>query len=244
MSKPRVLILDIETSPFLVHVFGLKDQNIALNQIVRDRYIMCYTAKWLGQKRMFYRDTRTGNDAKILKDLRKLLNQTDILVTQNGARFDAPIIEARMRIRRMPPLHPYIHADTYLGNKKFGFTSHKLEYLTDNLNDTHKKSSHSDYPGMALWTACLNNDPKAWKAMKKYNGLDVLSTEELYVNTLPWVNNRFPGPVVPVEKAPQCIYCSSYRVRSLGVRKTKKTSYRRYICNQCGKCHSGTAYAR
>lgn len=239
MKLPKVLIIDIETSPLLVHVFGLKDQNIALNQIVKDWHIMCYSAKWLGQKQMFYGETRNGNDKLLLKELWKLLDEADILVTQNGASFDGPRIEARMMIHRMSPPSPYKHADTYRSSKNKGFTSHKLEYMTAVLNDKYKKTLHSDFPGMVLWTECLKGNNKAWKAMRSYNEHDVLSTEELYNNLLPWASKTFPTPVIPINPVAKCPHCGSYVLRSLGIRKTKTENFRRYICTQCGKVGKG-----
>src|SRR6185436_5394305 len=186
MNLPKILILDIETSLIQVYTFGIGEQHIPHTSIIKDWHILCYSAKWLGQKKLFYEETRNGNDKQLLKGLWKLLDEADILVTQNGSRFDGPRIEARMRIHRMKPYSPYKHADTYFGNKKAGFTSHKLDYLTDILNDKYKKNAHSEYPGISLWIACEHNDNKAWKVMQVYNKQDVLSTEELYINTLPW----------------------------------------------------------
>lgn len=242
LKKPNVLILDIETSPITAYVFGLKEQNIGLNQIVRDWHIMCFSAKWLGEKKVIYKETRTSNDKPLLKALWELLDKADILVTQNGAHFDGPRIEARMMIHRMKPPSPYKHADTYRGNKNKGFTSHKLEYLTSVLNHKHVKLLHSNFPGMSLWSECLKGNNKAWAAMREYNIKDVLSTEELYLNTLPWASKTFPTPHVPINPVSKCPYCNSYVLRSIGIRRTKSEHYRRYICTQCGKSSKGDIY--
>lgn len=49
MSKPKVLILDIETSPLEVYTWGIWEQNISLNQIKKDWNIIAWCAKWLGE---------------------------------------------------------------------------------------------------------------------------------------------------------------------------------------------------
>ena len=38
MSAPRILLLDIETAPNKVYVWGMWNQNIAANQVVEDGY--------------------------------------------------------------------------------------------------------------------------------------------------------------------------------------------------------------
>src|SRR6266478_1144512 len=87
--KPRVLVVDIETSPLLVYVWNLKDQYVGLNQMVQDSHIMAWSAKWLGKpaSSIEYRDQRNlkaGNDLPILRPLWKLLDEAKIVITQNG----------------------------------------------------------------------------------------------------------------------------------------------------------------
>ncbi len=234
--KPETWILDIETSPMLAYVFGLKDQNIALNQLKEDWHIMAWSAKPLGgpKSSIIYYETRNGDDRAIVKALWHLLDKVDILITQNGKGFDGPRIEARMMLHGMKPPSPYKHLDTYLSTRPRGFTSHKLEYLTGKFCKTNKKVSHSKFPGMKLWTECLKGNPKAWKEMRIYNIKDVLATEELYLKTQAWTPKGMPSPYVPVDAAPNCPTCHSYNLRSLGIEKNGLGKHRRYICTQCG----------
>src|ERR1041385_790830 len=111
-SRAKVLVFDIETSPILAFVWDLYDQNIALNQIVKDRHVISFSAKWLGDppSKMMHFDNRGkawGDDKELCKRLWKLLDEADIVITQNGKKFDTPRMNARFIFHKMPPPSPY-----------------------------------------------------------------------------------------------------------------------------------------
>jgi len=82
----------------------------------------------------------------------ELLDQADILITQNGQAFDSPKINTRFILNGMKPPSPYKHLDTYkIAKKVASFTSNSLEYLTDKLCIKYKKLAHAKFPGMLLW---------------------------------------------------------------------------------------------
>lgn len=193
--NPKVLVFDIETSPIKAYVWGLKDQFISLNQIIEDWKIIAWGAKWLNSPASdtLYKDIRNGNEKELLKGIWGLLDEADIVITQNGKSFDSRRLNARFIHYGMRPPRPYKHIDTYLLVKGAAdFTSNKLEYLTDKLCVKYKKLSHSKFPGMALWTECLKGNIQAWNEMKKYNIHDVLSTEELYNAVKAWGPQNMP----------------------------------------------------
>ena len=45
----------------------------------------------------------------------------------------------------------------------FGFTSNKLEYMTDKLCKKYKKLKHGKYAGFELWKECLHGNMDAWQ---------------------------------------------------------------------------------
>jgi Aeromonas phage DNA polymerase exonuclease subunit len=191
MSKAKILIFDIETSPIEGFVWGLFDNNLGLNQVNKDWSILSYSAKWLGSKKIFYEDTskrkNVRDDSKLLKGIWKLLDEADAVITQNGNKFDIKKLNARFVMHGMQPPSSFKKIDTLLLAKKaFGFTSNKLEYMTDKLCTKYKKLQHKKYPGFELWSECLKGNKSAWAEMKKYNIHDVLSLEELYTKIAPW----------------------------------------------------------
>jgi DNA polymerase elongation subunit (family B) len=158
----NVLIFDIETAPILAYVWGLHDQNVGLNQIYRDSYVIAWAAKWLGQpaSSVIYRDLRNAknkfDDQPLLKEMWRLLNKADVVITQNGRNFDSKRLNARFIIHGMRPPRPYQHWDTLQVSRRVAkFTSHKLEYMTDKVNTKYKKLKHKKFPGFELWQECL-----------------------------------------------------------------------------------------
>lgn len=194
---PRVLVLDIETAPTLAWVYSLWGDNLGINQIEEDFYIMSFAAKWLGEDEVFYFDQRFAKDKEddrpLLEKLWKLLNDADLVLGQNSKKFDIKKINARMVMAGMRPPSHYKQLDTLeIAKRNFGFTSNKLEYMTDRLCKKYKKSKHGKFPGFELWKQCLNGNYEAWEELEHYNKLDVLSTEELFTILAPW-DNKIPN---------------------------------------------------
>lgn len=233
-EQPRVLVFDIETSPIVAYVWGLKDQNIGLNQIVKDWEIIAWGAKWLDKKTIMYQDARKVSEKTLLIGIRDLLDQADIVITQNGRSFDSRRLNARFMYHKMTPPSPYKHIDTYLLAKGAAdFTSNKLEYLTDKLCTKYKKTSHPKFPGMELWKECLSGNVTAWNEMRAYNIQDVLSTEELYTIVRAWGPKNMPRLF---ESHLICHTCGG-DVQRRGTELKGKTLVQRVRCKNptCGK---------
>lgn len=236
MSQSKVLVFDIETSPITAYVWGLKDQNIGLSQIVKDWSVMAWGAKWLGDptSKIMYQDSRNVCEKAILGKIWQLLDEADIVITQNGKSFDSRKLNARFIHHGMTPPSPYRHIDTYLLVKAAAdFTSNKLEYLTDKLCKKYKKLSHSKFPGMSLWSECLKGNKAAWDEMKIYNIHDVLSTEELYQVVKAWGPKNMPRLYSELSKCGIC----GHRAQRRGTELKGKTLVQRIQCQspQCGK---------
>lgn len=240
MSKgPKVLLFDIETAPILSYVWSLWDQNISLNQIHSDWYVLSWSAKWLGapDKSIMYMDQRKAknieDDSRILRGLWKLLDEADVVITQNGVSFDQKKLNARFIINGFKPPSSFRHIDTkQIAKKKFGFTSNKLEYLTNKLCKKYKKLKHAKFAGFELWTECLAGNVKAWKEMELYNKHDVLSLEELYTKLSPW-DNRVDFNVYSDSTVHTC-KCGSKSFVKNGFFFTTIAKYQRYKCTSCG----------
>lgn len=241
MNEPKVLVFDIETSPIVAHVWGIRDQHISLSQVVKDIEIMAWAAKWLGSpaKSIRYMDTRKSTEKAVLEGIWGLLNEADIVITQNGQYFDSRILNSRFIIHGMKPPKPYKHLDTYKIAKGVAqFTSHKLEYLTEKLCTKYKKLSHKRFPGMVLWNECLKGNKKAWDEMREYNEHDVLSTEELYLKLQGWTPKT-----APAVSTTGCVSCGSRSVEKRGMDRTTATKWQRLHCNSCGKWFRGDKIA-
>ena len=240
----RTLVLDIETAPMVAYVWERRDVQIAINQLKADWSVMAWAAKWLGDppSKTVYRDQRKAKDVRDDRDLLiplwKLLNEADIVITQNGARFDGPRLTARFIMHGMKPPSPYRHLDTYkIAHRVAAFTSNSLDYLTGKLCTKYKKLSHGKFPGMELWKQCLAGNTKAWNEMRRYNINDVLATEELYRKLEAWAPESFPKPHSDTQGL-LCHTCGSTTHRE-GIRATKSGRYYRLRCTQCGSWQKG-----
>lgn len=238
-GKPKILLIDIETAPILGYVWSLWKQNVGLNQIKEEWYILSYCAKWLGESEIIYRDVRNDphSDASLLPELWELLNEADIIIGQNGKAFDIPKIQARMVMAGMLPPRPFKVIDTLLmAKQQFRFTSNRLEWMTgDSANLTEiSKSKHAKFPGFALWAECLKGNVEAWDEMREYNVPDVTSMEELYLRLRPWYVGH-PNLAAYVESEEMlCPRCLSTDIKQDGFTFTQTGKYEMYTCGGCG----------
>ncbi|MEM4726497.1 MAG: ribonuclease H-like domain-containing protein, partial [Nitrososphaerales archaeon] len=184
-NGPKVLLFDIETAPMLGYIWSLWDNDIALNQLYSDWHILSWSAKWLNapEDQVMYMDQRYAkkieDDSEILKYIWQLLDKADIVITQNGKSFDQKKLNARFIMNKFQPPSTYKHIDTkMLAQKYFGFTSTKLEYMTNKLCTKYKKLKPKKFSGFEMWRECLAGNMEAWKEMELYNKHDVLSLEE------------------------------------------------------------------
>lgn len=237
MRKPKVLLVDIETAPIMGFVWDIWDQNIALNQIHKDWSILSWSAKWLGNKKVMYKDLRSKkdkrNDKPLLPAIWELLDEADVVITQNGKKFDQKKLNARFIMHGFQPPSPYKHIDTFLLAKKhFGFTSNKLEYMTDKLCTKYKKLKHNKFPGFEMWKECLAGNQAAWKEMQRYNCHDVLALEELYTKLIPW-DTSVNFSLYRSDDVHVCS-CGSTTLHRRGYYYTSTGKYQKYRCNKCG----------
>ena len=244
MNKPVIGILDIETSPYEAYVWGLWDQNIGVEQIKTERTVISYAYKELGSSEVVYKDTggrgaaKVRDDKVLLAGLAAILDRADIIIAQNGKKFDLRVINGRMAMHRMRPYSPPRIIDTLSAAKKyFAFGSNRLAWLSKHLTDT-PKSEHKEFPGMQLWLECLKDNPAAWRVLKKYNIRDIIATEKVYLEFRPWLGNH-PNMGVYLECA-ACVACGSSRLQARGQSVTQSAKYPRFQCQDCGKWNRGT----
>lgn len=227
----NILLLDIESSPNTVHTWGLFKQNIALNQIMETSKTLCWAAKWLGKKGMMFSSRESETEMEMLEKVHALLSVADAVIHFNGKSFDIATLNKEFIINGMLPPTPYHQIDLLLvAKKEFRFVSNKMDHLAQQLG-IGKKVRHE---GHELWVKCMNNDPQAWKKMRKYNERDVTILEKLYYKMLPWIKDH-PNHALYVDiDRPICTNCGSRHVIKRGIETTSVYQYKRYTCKQCG----------
>jgi DNA-directed RNA polymerase subunit RPC12/RpoP len=133
----------------------------------------------------------------------------------------------------MQPPSSFKQIDTLrLARKIFGFTSNKLEYMTNKLCLKYKKLKVKKFPGFDLWSECLNGNLEAWKEMERYNKMDVLSLEELYKKLIPW-ETSINFNLYSRDNVTRCT-CGSTAFLKNGFFYSAAGKFQRYYCGACG----------
>ncbi len=226
--KPRILVIDIETAPASGYIWKLFDVNVSLSQLIDTSKVICFAAKWVGDKKVIFHSNQEDTHKKMIKKAWDLFNEADAVVGYNSKNFDCKILNKEFILSGYPPPSPYKHIDLLQTMKnKFKFMSNKLDHVSQELG-IGKKTSHQ---GFELWQACMNNDSKAWKLMKKYNINDVKLTEELYDKVKGWVKTTFNFN--EHSESMVCPNCGSHNVTKNGTYKSPTRAYQKYVCNDC-----------
>lgn len=236
-THAKILIIDIETAPIRAKVWDIWNQNIGIEQIDNDWFILTWSAKWLFENKV-YSARLTGKEAvkqedkRILKGIWSLLNEADIVIAHNGDRFDIPKLNTRFIINKMNPPLPYQSIDTLKTIKRqFAFTSNKLDFVNRVLSLERKQKNE----GFPMWSKCYTGNEAALKEMEKYNIKDVRILEDTYLRLRPWIK---PHPNVGLfildENAFHCPSCGSTDLKDEGKRYyTTANAYEQFTCNNC-----------
>jgi DNA polymerase elongation subunit (family B) len=227
----KILLLDIETSPNVAHVWGIWQQNVGLSQLLESSYTMCYSAKWLDDEQVYFDSVQKSEAKSMLEGIHGLLEQADAVVHYNGTKFDMPTLNKEFIIHKMNPPPPIKQIDLLrVVKSQFRFPSNKLDYVAQRLSLGKKK----DHEGHILWVKCMNGDKKAWKTMEAYNIQDVILLEKLYKKLLPWIKQPINLNIMKDRNGFNCPTCGKNHLISKGFSYTTTGAYQRYQCKACG----------
>lgn len=182
----KILIYDIENTPNIAYVWGKWEQNVI--DYVKEWEVLSVAYKWAGDKTVKC-ITREGEptDRSVVEHLHRLFSEADEIVAHNGDQHDARKLRARMVYYNLPPLQKVKQVDTKkLAKRLFMFNGNGLNDLGVHLG-LGMKYKHS---GFELWKQCMDNDPKAWAEMVKYNKMDVVLLEKVYDRFKAWYPDK------------------------------------------------------
>lgn len=235
----KILLLDCETAPAVVYVWGLYDEVIGTNQIIDDGYMLCWCAKWLGKKGImsdslvnytsYTRNPR--DDSKIAGSMWALLDKADIVVTHNGNKFDLKWLNTVFTKHGLKPVSGYKSVDTLAEvRKRFRFISNKLDFICRKLGLGKKLSTG----GFELWDECMKGEKLAWNKLVTYCKHDVSLLEKLYLHIRPFIQNH-PNLSLYSDGERMCPNCGSYDFHARGFEYTLAGKYQKFCCKMCGK---------
>ena len=234
-KNPKILILDIETAPILAYSWGLWKQNINTQQIESDWFCISWSAKWLFDSEvksdvLKSKEAKNGDDKRIVQSMWKWIDQADLIITQNGDRFDMPRLNTRFLIHGILPPSPYQSIDTLkILKKNFSFSSNKLDYVNQMLGLTKKLPT-----GFDLWRSCVKGDEEALATMVEYNRNDVVILEETFLKLRPWMKVGVNMALYTESTVPCCYACGSHNLTERGYYYTSVSRFQSFVCDDCG----------
>lgn len=233
MKNSKILVIDIETKPASAYVWGLFDQNISLDQLISPSAPICFSAKFVDEKEVFfYSDWEHGHE-EMVKKAHELLSIADAVVTYNGDRFDLPKLRGEFLLQGLPPPPPVTSIDILKAVKKLGFQSNRLAFIGPFLKVGAKVKNE----GFSLWTKVMDGDAAAQKRMKTYCIGDTRLTEKVYKLLRSYIVNH---PHLGDISGQACGACGSHHLQKRGNRRTKSFFIQRLQCQNCGSWQDGT----
>lgn len=234
---PKVLLLDLESTPSIAAVFGRFKQNIGQDSVLKEGgSLLTACCKWLGKDEVIKLtvtpwDAQNGYDSDICWNLHNLIDEADVVIAHNLQGFDLPLLKARCLINGLPALKQVRTIDTLQVAKQLRFNSNKLDSLCSQLGIGRKL----DHDGILLWLRCMQGDQEALDTMLEYNAKDVLLLEELYLALRPYDIKHPNLALFYSDDILRCNTCGSTAVEPTGNKVyTNLSEFLEYSCKDCG----------
>lgn len=250
-GTPKVLVFDIETLPLIVRAWGTGKQYISHDSIIHDYVILSWSAKWLMSPDTMA-DVLTPTEAierddkRIVEKMWRLLDKADVVIYQNGDRFDRPKLNSRFLYHGFPPPTPYGSIDTLRASQAaFGMSSNRLDYLTHYAGLQRKIPT--DYQ---LWIDCEAGKKQALRNMLTYNKNDIWILEDYYLRIRAWIPNHpnfsaYTHKYVDIDagehSCPICRHVINENMLTGLYRTPLGYQYRSFRCGHCGAVGRTTA---
>lgn len=180
----KVLTIDIERLPGTAYVWEPKTRYIPAHNFVEWPRMLCFAARWYGQKRPIFEAEWIDRD-QMVRRAWELYDEADAVYTYNGIRFDDKHLRSEWVMAGYPPPSPWKAVDLFAQVRQFGFESKSLDSVTKRLGRGGKSLHYS----MDLAWAAANGDKAAQAELKTYNIGDVELTEWLADRLRPWLNH-------------------------------------------------------
>lgn len=243
-KAPRVLFIDIETSPIIGYAWGAYEQNLL--KILQQSHIICVAWKWLGDRDVTVKALpdfpgyKAGelDDYKLVKLVHDVLDEADVVIAHNGDKFDVKKLNARFVFHKLNAPSFYQTVDTLkVAKKHFRFDSNTLNNIGGYLLEGEKINTG----GFDLWEDCMAGNAAAWTKMKRYNVRDIELLERVYIRLRPFMSAHPNLNVIadPAHKGISCPVCLSLDLMKRGFSQTRTGRRQRYQCNNCYSWSSG-----
>ena len=237
MSKPKILIYDIETTPLQAWVWRPGKQVVRSNQLVEGKSrtdIICLSYEYLhsNDKGTLDWGYEEQNSKKLVKEFTEICEDADLIIGKNNKRFDDKHLNTQ-RLWHGLSGSPHIlkkvdDLETQM-RKHFFLPSYGLDYFSAELGFGGKtKMEFSD------WIHIVEKTPvegeKAFKKMKKYCAKDVHDTKLIWLHCEKHFEPKYNYSAVLNELV--CKVCGSDKIRKNGTRvEANGVTFQHYYCN-------------
>ena len=242
MKQPKIVLLDIETSPLTTYTWSPFDDNalkiLEFSKIISVAYKDLYSKDITCKALCDYKGYKKGqlDDEKLVREIWKVLDEADIVIAHHGDRFDLPKLNARFVYYGLTAPSTYKSIDTKkIASKHFKFDSNSLNNLSAYLN----LGAKAETGGFSLWDKCIQGDKDAWQKMKEYNIYDVILLEKVYLTLRPFMENHPNLNLIAGLNDLACHTCQSVNIVKQGFKITVTGKKQRYQCKDCGAWSTG-----
>jgi hypothetical protein len=237
----KILLFDLETAPLECYLWSLRQPGwVSTKMIKKDWSILSWSAKWLFDSQIMhgvvdYKEAYNREDSSVMDELWTLLDESDIVIAHNGARFDVRRMNARFALNGLTPPMPYRVIDTLrMIKRQFDLAAYNLDYVNGLFGLDTKKGNEE---GIELWKKCVSGEPElavpALERMAYYCDNDVFILEELYVQIRPWIKGHPNLGLYIDTEGESCTNCGSVNLDWRGKYYTPAGRYRAFRCNDC-----------
>ncbi len=243
----KILLLDIETLPGEYYAFQPKVEYLAPIMQIKPWSIACWSAKWLLEPTIMGQvvspqEAFDRTQDSILGGIWKLMNEAQIVITQNGINFDLKKLNSKFLEAKMIPPSKFLNVDTLqVAKHQFGWDYNRLDELGQKFG-IGKKLDMS----FIDWKNCLSNDKAAKQAldhMLTYCKQDIAPLlEDVYMNMLPYINGHPNLNVFTIHDQDVCPKCESNQLVWSGEvpYATPSGIWEAFRCQACGSTGRGT----
>jgi hypothetical protein len=236
-TTANVLVIDIERLPGVAYVWEPKTRYVAPRNFIEWPSLLCFAARWYGQKRPIFEAAWTDPD-RMVQRAWELYDKADAVITYNGVRFDDKHLRTEWLEAGMSPPRPWKSIDLFQQVKRFGFESKSLDSVTRRLGRPGKEL-HYD---IGLAQAAMQGDRDAQRQMRTYNIGDIELTEWLADRLRGWMHNH---PILGAHDDKACNQCGSTDLTKQPTNyRAVVIDYALYRCDNCGANVRGAWHSR
>lgn len=240
----KILLLDIETLPGEYYAFDPRVDYLAPAMQIKDWSISCWAAKWLFSEEIMGEvvtpeEAIARDDKSILGGIWDLMNEAQIVVTQNGINFDLKKLSSRFIEHDMFPPSHFLNVDTLkTARETFGWSYNRLDEVGQKLGIGKKIPMNIDD-----WKKCLTGDSDAKQALNDmlfYCKNDVAPLlEDVYLKELPYMKSHPNLGIYADHDTDVCPRCESSNLKWGLEYPTPSGLWKGWRCRDCGSVGRG-----